>query len=518
MSQVFRIAAAQISHETNRFSSVATDLAAFQAAGIAYGQDAITLGTGTNTAFGGFATGAERNGFELCPVISVWATPSGLIPADTINYLGECLVRGLKDALTNGGLNGVLLALHGAMVTAVDSDGDGHLLELARRTVGPDVPIVATLDLHANISERMVAAADVLIGYDTYPHVDMADRADEACDVMRRLLTEDLSPTSYLATPPMLPTSQRMPTNQEPMRSLIALAHDAERDPRILNVTVAGGFPPADVPEAGLRVLATTTGDTGLAKSIARSIAAEAWRQRAGFLGGVSSQVEVAAAIRSRETDDRSDQKPLVVVDIGDNPWTGSPGDSVEILRLLLSCGVQRSAIALVTDPAAVLSAQNAGVGGEFTVELGGKIDDLHGEPLLVDAEVRLISDGEYVNEGPMMAGLPVDLGPSAVLRCRLSGAPAADTDVDVLVTTRAETPIDLNVFRAHGIEPTALHVIGLKGKGHFRAAFEPIAAQVLLFEGPGISGADLTRLPFKHIRRPIWPLDPIDGGYDGQA
>jgi len=518
VSRRFRIAAAQISHETNRFSTVATDLAAFQAAGIAYGQDAIALGTGTNTAFGGFVTGAARNGFDLCPVISVWATPSGLIPADTIDYLGDCLVRGLEEVRATGGLDGVLLALHGAMVTAVDSDGDGHLLDLARRTVGPDVPIVATLDLHANISERMVAAADVLIGYDTYPHVDMADRADEVCDIVNRLLTVDVSPTSYLATPPMLPTSQRMTTAQDPMRSLIALAHDAERDPRVLNVTVAGGFPPADVPEAGLRVLVTTAADAVLARSIAISIAAEAWRRREGFLGGVSSHAEVAAAIRSAQTEVRNPQEPLVVVDIGDSPWTGSPGDSVEILPLLLNCHIERSAIALVTDPAAVQAARSAGVGGEITVELGGKTDDLHGEPLLVEAEVRLISDGRYVNDGPMMAGLPVDLGPSTVLRCRLSGAPAATTDVDVLVTTRAETPIDLNVFRAHGIEPTALRVIGLKGKGHFRAAFEPIASRVILFEGPGISGADLSRLPFKHIRRPIWPLDPIDGEYDGQT
>jgi microcystin degradation protein MlrC len=471
----FRIAAAQISHETNRFSAVPTDLAAFQAAGIAYGQDAITQGRGTNTAFGGFATGAERH----------------------------------------GGLDGVLLALHGAMVTTRDSDGDGFLLELVRRTVGPNIPIVATLDLHANISDRMVAAADVLIGYDTYPHVDMAARADEACDVLHRLLTGDVTPTPFLAAPPMLPTSQRMTTAQDPMRALIALAHDAERDPRVINVTVTGGFPPADVPEAGLRVLVTTAGDGALAETIARSIAAEAWRRRDGFLGGVSSQSDVIAVIQQSK---RAETKPIVVVDIGDNPWTGSPGDSVEILRLLLRCRVERSAIALVMDPAAVRAAQEEGIGKQITAELGGKTDDLHGAPLLVDAEVRSFSDGTYVNEGPMMAGLRVDLGPAAVLRCRLSGEPAAATDVDVLVTSRAETPIDLNVFRAHGIEPTTLRVIGLKGKGHFRAAFEPIASQVLLFEGPGISGADLTRLPFKHLRRPIWPLDPIEGGYSGQA
>ena len=518
MNRRSRVAAAHISHETNRFSSVATDLAAFQAAGIAYGQDAIALGKGTNTAFGGFATGAERNGFDLCPVISVWATPSGMVPAETIAYFGGYLARGLEEVRAGGGLDGVLLALHGAMVTALDCDGDGYLLELVRRTVGQDVPVVATLDLHANISDRMVAAADILIGYDTYPHVDMAARADEACDLLHRLLTEDLTPTPFLAAPPMLPTSQRMTTAQDPMRALIALAHEAERDPRVLNVSVAGGFPPADVPEAGLRILVTTTGNAELAETQARSIAAEAWKRREGFLGGVSSQAEIAHAIHLSQTEDRGDEKPIVVVDIGDNPWTGSPGDSVEILRFLLDCQIERAAIALVMDPAAVGVAEEAGIGGQVTVELGGKTDNLHGEPLLVDAEVRLLSDGVYVNEGPMMAGLPVNLGPSAVMRCRLPGAAASSTDVDVLVTTRAETPIDLNVFRSHGIEPTALRVIGLKGKGHFRAAFEPIASHVLLFEGPGISGADLSRLPFQHIRHPIWPLDPIDGGFDGQT
>ena len=518
MSRQFRIAAAQISHETNRLSSVPTDLAAFQAAGIVYGQDAISLGRGTNTAFGGFATGAERNGFDLCPVVSVWATPSGMVPVETITYFGDALVRGLEESRASGGLDGVLLALHGAMVTALDSDGDGHLLELVRRTVGPDVPVVATLDLHANISDRMVAAADVLIGYDTYPHVDMAARADEACDILHRLLAEDITPTPHLAAPPMLPTSQRMTTAQNPMRALIALAHDAEHDPRVLNVTIAGGFPPADVPEAGLRVLVTTSGDAALAESIARSIAGEAWRRRDEFLGGVSSQADVKVALQLAQSEDRVGEMPIVVVDIGDNPWTGSPGDSVEILRFLLDCRIERAAIALVMDPKAVAVAQVAGVGNQINVELGGKTDKLHGEPLPIDAEVHLFSDGRYVNEGPMMAGLPVDLGPSAVLRCRLAGTPPSSTDVDVLVTSRAETPIDLNIFRAHGIEPANLRVIGLKGKGHFRAAFEPISSQVLLFEGPGISGADLSRLPFRHIRRPIWPLDPIDGGDDGQA
>jgi microcystin degradation protein MlrC len=491
-----RIAAAQISHETNVFSAVPTDLAAFEAAGLDRGTAILPKAHGTNSAFGGFATGAEEHGFDLLPLISVWATPSGLVTRQTIEALEDMLADGLRCALAEGPLDGVLLALHGAMVTEGDEDGDAHFLELVRAIVGPETPVVATLDLHANISARMVAGADVLIGYDTYPHVDMADRAHEACGVLARLIRREIRPTAALRKPPMLPTSQNMPTDRDPMRALIARAHAIETDPRVLNVTVAGGFPPADVADAGFSVLVTTSGDQSLADRLADELAADAWARRDGFLGGVTSFADAAKAIHALPA---QTSEPLVVVDIGDNPWTGGPGDSAELVRFLTAEGVSGAAVALVADPETVARCAAAGVGATIDVELGGKTDRLHGDPFACRAYVRLLGDGTYVNDGPMMTGLPVNLGPTALI---------VVDGVEVLVTTRAETPIDLNVFGAHGIEPTRRRVIGLKGKGHFRAAFEPIASRVILVEGPGITGADLSRLTFKRVRRPIWPLD----------
>lgn len=488
-----RIAAAQLSHETNVFSATPTDLAAFQRAGLQLG-DAILAGAqGTNAAFGGFIEGAEANGFELVPIISVWATPSGMVTADAIRDLLRMLGDGLLAAQANGPIDGVVLALHGAMVTELDPDGDATVLEAVREVIGWDTPLVATLDLHANISERMVAAADVLVGYDTYPHVDMAERAREACDLVVRLVRGEVWPTVALVKPPMLPTSQRMMTSAGPMAALVAAAHEAEQRPGVLNVTVAGGFPPADVEEAGLSVVVTTDGDADLAWIIAGEIARLAWEHRDGFLGGVSTFAEATAALR------RAGTGPLVLVDIGDNPWTGGPGDSAELLRFLLGNGVTDAALASIRDPESVARCVAAGVGADVGLELGGKTDRLHGAPLPCSGIVRMLSDGRYVNAGPMMAGVPVDLGPTAVVE--IAG-------VQVLVTSHAETPIDLNVFRSHGIEPTALRVIALKGKGHFRAAFEPVAREVVLVEGPGITGADLGRLPFRNVRRPTWPLD----------
>jgi microcystin degradation protein MlrC len=508
-----RVAAAQIAHETNVFSSVRTDFAAFVASGIHLGQDALDSAARTNTEFGGFITGAAAQGFELVPIIAVWATPSGMVTQDAIERLTNILTDGLRAALSEGPLDGVLLALHGAMVTEVDDDGEGYVLQAVRDIVGRDTPIVATLDLHANISPRMVQLADVLIGYDTYPHIDMAERAEDACAVLDRLIRGEFHPTSALRKPPLLPTSQRMTTGRMPMRALMERALRLEEDPRVINVTIAGGFPPSDTEDAGFGIIVTTDNDAALAGQLADELAAEAWSLRDGFLGGVSTFEHAAELIRSLDSEEAVDMPvsgPLVLVDIADNPWTGGPGDSAELVRFLFAEGVHGASVALVKDPDVVRQAIAAGPGGHIIADLGGKTDRRHGDPLPIRAHVKLLSDGRYVNDGPMMAGLTVDLGPTALLLCEpVSGPPAPP--VEVIVTTRAETPIDLNVFRCHGVDPTRKRVLGLKGKGHFRAAFEPIARRVVLVEGPGITGADLSRLTFRKVRRPIWPLDPAE-------
>lgn len=511
---VFRVAAAQIAHETNVFSSVPTDYAAFVASGLSVGAEEIVASRAeTNTEFGGFIRAAGVQGFELLPILSVWATPSGRVTRDGIERLIRILEDGLREALAEGPLDGVLLALHGAMVTEVDDDGDGYILQVVREIVGPDVPIVATLDLHANISLRMADLADVLIGYETYPHIDMAERGEEAAATLARLMRGEIAPTAALRKPPMLPTSQRMTTGRMPMRALMDQARQMEEDPRVINVTIAGGFPPGDNPDAGFGIVVTTDNDPELAITLADELAAAAWSLRDGFLGGVASFEHAAELIHELASGDDPEMPvsgPVVLVDIADNPWTGGPGDSAELVRFLFAEQVAAAAVALVRDPDVVQEAIAAGPGGRIVVELGGKTDRLHGDPLHVQAYVKLLSDGKYVNDGTMMAGLTVDLGPTAVLLCEPASGPPAPP-VEVLVTTRAETPIDLNVFRSHGIEPTRRRVLALKGKGHFRAAFEPIARRVVLVEGPGITGADLSRLTFRNIRRPIWPLDPVE-------
>nr|MDQ3044856.1 M81 family metallopeptidase [Chloroflexota bacterium] len=404
----FRVAAAQISHETNVFSAVPTDFAAFQSSGLTTGSAIPPLTQDTNSAFGGFQTGAAAENFELVPLLSVWATPSGLVTRDAFRTLSSMLERGLRSAIRESGVDGLLLALHGAMVSEEYRDADGELLALARRTVGPTVPIVATIDLHANISPKMVANADLLLGYHTYPHVDMAARAHDACLLLGRLLRSEIRPTSHLCKPGMLTTSQRMTTDRDPMRSLMSAARDMEQCHSVLDVTLAGGFPAADVPEAGFSVLVTTDNEPDLARELANTMTVSVWRRREEFLGGVSTWDEAASAIRALPA--RPTTGPLLLVDIGDNPWTGGPGDSAELLRFLLAQHVEGAALASITDREAVARCQTAGLNATINLTLGGKTDRLHGDPLLVRGTVRAISDGVYVNEGPMMAGLTVNL------------------------------------------------------------------------------------------------------------
>jgi microcystin degradation protein MlrC len=349
-------------------------------------------------------------------------------------------------------------------------------------------------------SARMVEAADILVGYDTYPHVDMAERAEEVIDLLVRMIRGKIDPAMAMVKPPMLPTSQRMMTSRDPMASIMALAHEIEARRGVLNVTFSGGFPPSDVEEAGVSCLVTTRGDMESALRYAEELASLAWSLRDGFLGGISTFAEAATRIGSLP---KHPDKPLLIVDIADSIWSGSSGDSVELVRFLLEMRVTGAAVAPVVDSGAVQTAQNAGLGSVINISLGAKTDRLHGSPLECSATVVLVTDGRYVNSGPMMTGVPVDMGPTALLAI-------GEPDVKVVVTSRAEAPIDPAVFAANGIDPAAMRVLGLKGKGHFRAAFEPIVSEVILVEGTGVTGSDLTRLPLTHVRRPIWPLDDV--------
>ena len=490
-----RIATGCIGHETHTFSTTPTTLSGFEsspvAGGLVRGEDVTERFRNTGSITGGFIDGAREAGLELIPLLWAFATPAGRVTADAYRDLkGEFLAR-----LSSGvPVDGVLLDLHGAMVVEGIDDGEGDLLAALRSQLGPEVPIISTLDLHANITQRMAATADVLIGFDTYPHVDMYERGLEATDLMARML-RGCRPLTHHLRLPMLAAPPRQCTLAPPMSEVIALAHEWEGQEGVLSVTVSGGFAYSDIEEAGFSVIAVTDRERDLAAQCTGQLGRAIWRRRGEFLPTLTPiQEAVDYALESG-------RGPVVLADTADNPGGGTPCDGTSILEKLVEQKVLRSVVAVIADPESAQQCHQAGVGALLTLPVGGKTDSLHGRTLLLSGRVERLSDGHFVNEGPMMRGVSVDMGATAVFRV---------DGVDIILTARRMQPIDTELLRSLSIEPETRLLIALKSSVHFRAAFEPLAERVFEVDAPGLLHPDLSRFQYRRLRRPCFPLDAM--------
>jgi microcystin degradation protein MlrC len=484
-----RIITGTISHETNVLSTIRTDLEQFNRRLLLRGDEVFDHFRGTRTPIGGLMDGCERQGFELIPTVFASATPSGKITDEAFDALLGEILDGIRDAVP---IDGVALHLHGAGVSESHDDIEGHVLSEVRRLVG-NRPLVSTFDLHANHTRLMVDSADVLIGYDTYPHIDGYERGLEAIDVMARLLNGSLRPTKAFSQPPMMPALQAQFTGRHPMKALMDRAFEMEDIGGVETITVAAGFPWSDFEDVGLSIIVTTNDDQGLADRCADELSGLVWGLRRDFLVKPMPVREALEKVKAAE------EGPIVLADIGDNPGGGAPCDGTVVLKAVLETGLEGGVFAVMADPGAVEQAASAGVGNEVTLDLGGKIDALHGTAFRVTGVVRLLSDGRFINKGPMGTGAETDMGRTAVLR--IGG-------VDVIVTEKRLQPTDLELYRSLGIEPTEKRFIVVKSSVHYRAAHEPIAKEVIELDTPGLTSPRLAGFGFKKIRRPIFPLD----------
>jgi len=484
-----RIVTGTISHETNVLSTIETDIEEFRKRRLYYGDELFEHFDGTRTPAGGIIEGCRQNGIELIPTVFASATPSGTITAEAFDKLLGDILDGIGDA---GDVDAAVLHLHGAGVSEEHPDIEGKVLSEVRRLVGSK-PLAATFDLHANYTEAMVENADLLIGYDTYPHVDGYERGVEAVNLTRRMLEGTFKPTKAFTQPPMLPALQVQFTGRYPMRTLIEEAHRMEAMQGVETITVAAGFPWSDIPEAGMSFIVTTDDDQGLADSLATELHDMAWSLRREFL---VKPTPVREALRHVKT---AEEGPIVLADIGDNPGGGAPEDGTVVLKTMLEEGLKGGVVAVIWDPVAVSEAVKAGVGETVRLSLGGHTDELHGEPLSVEGRVKNVTDGKFINEGPMGTGSESDMGVTAVME--IGGN-------DVIVATKRVQPLDLQVYRSQGIDPTAKKFIVVKSSVHYRAAHEPIAKEVVELDTPGLTRPRLAGFGFKNIRRPIFPLD----------
>jgi microcystin degradation protein MlrC len=487
-----RFFVAMFSHETNTFSTIATDRRQFEARDLRYGGEILETYRGTGTCLGGMIDAAAARGVTLVPSVAAAASPAGRVTKDVCEHVTG---RVLADLAAGGPFDGVLLDLHGAMVPETSDDGEGDLLRAVRAAVGPKTPIAVTLDFHGNISRAMVDHATLLHGYKTYPHVDMAERGREATERLLDVVAGRLKPTVALRQPALLPPLGRQGTTRGPMRRLYDRAAEMERDPRVVSISVFAGFPLADIHDAGLSVYVVTHDDQPLADRLADELGELAWRHRQEF---VHTALPVREAVaRARAVDGR----PVVLADMADNTGGGAAGDGTEILRELLRVGARSATVACLWDPGAAAACARVGVGATVTLDVGGKIDDRHGAPVRVTGRVRALSDGRFVHKGPMMRGLEGRLGTTAVL------------DVDdvkiILISLRWQT-LDPEMIRLVGIDPLGEKILVVKSTIHYRAAFEPIAHEIVEVDAPGLSSSNLARFDFAHVRRPIFPLDAI--------
>ncbi len=490
----FTVFTAEFQHESNTFSRVVADLAAFKGRYFYPAEEGIAERGDANTPLAGFLDIGRQAGWRIVHALSAGATPSGPVTKAAYETIAGIILARLEAE--KHGIHGILLGLHGAMVAEHSEDGEGELLERIRAIVGPDIPIGMTLDPHANVTERMARLADIIVAYKTYPHVDMRECGAQAAAILDRAMKGEIRPVTLRESLPMLEEVTGGRTDIGPMVERIARARAYEQEPDVFAVSVNGGFGNADIREVGPTVLVTCQGDLDRHRGVIRAIADDIWAKRHQ---PVTQFFSVEDAARQAAEFDAA-KGPLVIADYSDNPGGGAYGDATALLGALIAAGVKDACFGPLLDPQSVVLLQAHQPGDSVTLALGGKTEPrFGGGPLTVTGTLQRLSDGDYIGDGPMMGGLKGSFGPSAVLR--VGG-------IDILVITNVTQMLDLAQFRAFGIEPTTRRVVALKSMQHFRAAFEPIAGKVIVCDSGALCTPDLTKLPYSRVRRPIFPLD----------
>jgi microcystin degradation protein MlrC len=428
------------------------------------------------------------------PLYSANAGASG--PADQ-NYFDEVVARMTAYLSAVMPLDGVYLSLHGAATATVDVDPDGTLLEAVRAIIGPDIPLIATFDLHANISTKMARMADMLIGYRTNPHVDMAERGAEAAFAMQAMLG-GARPRCGFVKLPMIPPSTSQNTAFGPFKDAIAYGQ-AKLDHEILNVSIASGFTSGDTPKNGLAVLVYARHSQHEADAAAKDLASFIWNSRERWQVNLTSLDEAVSMAKAAGEGTR---EPLLFADVADNPGGGGRGNTMYILRAFVEADVQGCVVGIIFDPALAAEAHGLGVGTKFRARFNREETQEFSEKFEADAVVENLSDGTLVGRRGIAAGRTVTLGPTALLR--IGG-------VQVAVVSQRRQLAEPMMVEHLGIDLARVRSLVVKSRGHFRAGFDEFFPneRIIEVDVPGLTTVVLSRVPWKNVPRPIWPLDP---------
>jgi microcystin degradation protein MlrC len=491
-----KVVAARLNHETNTFSPVATSLSAFGPDGPTFGRAAYAGASGTRTGLGAFIDACEARGARLEVALNATANPSGRVDAAAFETFADAIVGAVR-----AGCDAILLDLHGAMVTTAHEDGEGELLRRIR-AVAPQTPLAVALDLHGNLTQAMVDAAHVIVGFKTYPHVDMYETGAHAARLLFDWIAGGPRPHVAWAQPPLLSHTLRSATGAGAMQRAVERARAMEDD-GLLAATVFAGFSLADVRDAGMSAVAVGRSPQE-AQRAADALAAQLWAEREGFV--YTSEPLAQSVARAKAA--RRAGGPVLLLDHGDNVMSGGTCDTMDVLEECLRQGMTRIGVGPVCDPRAVAAAIDAGSGARVALDVGNRIafgaDHAAGgprQPLRIEARVRAIGDGRFRITGPIYTGEVWAMGRTAVLEHEA---------FTLVVTERPMEPLDLGVFTSVGVDPRAFDWLILKSRMYCRPSFVPLACAVVECDSRGVTSSDYALFRFSSVRRPIYPLDPL--------
>lgn len=485
-----RVGIIALLHESNTFASQPTRLEHFRQDLLLTGEAIREQLENTNHEISGFFEGLKCAQIEAVPIFAARAIPYGPVTAEAFAQLREIMFERLQAAFP---LDGLLVAPHGATVAESHRDADGHWMAELRQRVGPAIPIIGTLDTHANLSPQMVGSTNALVAYRSNPHLDQRARGIEAATMMARTLREEIHPTQAAVYPPLAISIDRQLTSEPHLGPLYQLADHMLEQPRVLSNSILLGFPYADVEEMGASAVVVADGDAELATNLARELGGYMWDHRADFVGrmiGMDEAIDRAAILDG----------PVCLLDMGDNVGGGSPADSTHLAHAILARGACDAFICLY-DPQSVQQATAAGVGVTIAMRLGGKTDDKHGEPLVGTFRVAGIYDGKFVESQTRHGGFThCDQGLTAVVR--------NDQGLTVMLTSQRMPPFSLQQLISCDLDPDRFHLLVAKGVNAPVAAYQPVCRHLIRVNTPGCTTADMVTLDFKYRRRPMFPFE----------
>lgn len=478
-------------HEANTFSRQQATLAAYRAGGLHSGEELVVTYTGSRSTVGGYLSAARDAGVQFVPLLSAAITPCGPVSAEAFDTIVADMLSRLRHA---GPFDGVLLGLHGACVAEGHPSADAEIAEAVRAVVGPDVPIGCVVDMHANLSQRLVDALDVLLAYQTNPHVDPSSRAELCCRLVLEMAAGAPRPVMTLERLPLVVPIVRQDTSLEPMAGLLATARQVAAESGAVDISVVEGFPYADVEQMGMSVLAVHR-DADASRSAAARVAAAVWERRHELQG---SAMAIGEAF-DRLAEHRGD-KPLLMLDIGDNIGGGAPGDST----LLLAEAIARRSAGFATtlaDPVAVASVAELPIGARVTVTAGAWSPDRVGEPVTLTGTLVGRHDGVYETATVAHGGFRYFDG--GAMR-----AVTTDEGIHVVLTSKAVQAVTPAQFRVVGLEPTAFRAVAAKGVNAPRAGYAGICSGILEVETRGVTQNRVQEFRYEHRMRPMFPFE----------